>query len=269
MHKRNITMVMMAAAIFMTMDVQAQDFSAATIQSNYQVLVPARQNDFDKQIESILKLFSSLVGGGYVHTASLHNMGGIDVGLRSVFATIPDEFKDIVKRPNLPDPLEKANLVPLPFLHASLGLPANFEVTGRFFSFPLADEPGGNITLLGGAVKYGLLQGNLAMPSITILGGYHAIIVPEEYAFGTVSTMSLKGYISKGFTVVTLYGGGGVDRTSLTLEIPNIPKLDYDVSYASGTVGLTIDPFPLFRVNADFNFGEFKTFTAGVVLSFR
>jgi hypothetical protein len=159
--------------------------------------------------------------------------------------------------------------VPLPFLHASLGLPANFEVTGKFFSFPLADNPDENITLIGGAVKYGLLEDNLSAPAITLLAGYQAILVPDEYSFGTVSTLSVKGYISKGLTGITIYGGGGLDRTTLKLDIPGIITKDYDVNYTSGTVGITIAPLPLLKINADFNIGKFRNVTAGVLLNFR
>jgi hypothetical protein len=271
MRKRNIAVWTMLAAIFLSTGVQAQDFSTKTIGRNYLTLSAQRQlDDFDKQIESILLLFSSLVGSGFVHTASLHSVGGIDVGLRSVFAVVPDEFQNIVQTPqDLPDPLQEANVVPLPFLHASLGLPANFEVTGKFFSFPLADNPDENITLIGGALKYGLLEDNLSAPAITLLAGYQAILVPDEYSFGTVSTLSVKGYISKGLTGITIYGGGGLDRTTLKLDIPGIITKDYDVNYTSGTVGITIAPLPLLKINADFNIGKFRNVTAGVLLNFR
>jgi hypothetical protein len=273
MRKRIIPVVMMLAALFVMTAVNAQDFSQKTIASNYDKLKGTQQgrDAFDEQIESILKLFSSLVGSGFVNTASLHSVAGIDVGVRGVFAVIPDELKDIVKPPptDLPDPLQEAEVVPLPFFHGSLGLPANFEVTAKFFTFPVADEPSGNITLLGGALKYGLLKDNLSTPAIALLVGYQTILVPKDYAFGTVSTLSFKGYISKNFAILTLYGGGGIERTALTIDIPGIIKRDYDLTYPNGTVGLTLSPLPLLKVNADFNVGEVNNFTTGVSLSFR
>ncbi len=93
--------------------------------------------------------------------------------------------------------------------------------------------------------------------------------MPDEYAFGTVSTLSFKGFISKDFSVVTLYAGGGIERTALTIDIPGIITRDYDLKYPNGTVGLTLSPFPPFKLNADFNFGEVNNFTAGASLSFR
>ncbi len=236
------------------------------------------QNEFDDQVESVLQLFSSLAGAGFVNTASLHSLGGVDIGLRSIFAIVPDEFKDVIpatpSRVNIKDPLEGTDTVPLPFLNASVGLPGNFEVLGRLFYFPLGDKPtDGSVTFLGGALKYGLLRGNLALPDITVLVGYQTFIVPDEYDFGTVKTFSFKGFVSKGLGPVTIYAGGGLDRTSLKLKQENIPiplpKTDYDGTHTHGTFGLTVKPIPFLKLNADYNFGEFPNFTIGANLSVR
>ncbi len=273
MRRQMLVVLMLLVGSFSFTNLEAQDFSKPTIQGNYQAVVQKQitQDDFDKQIESIVKLFSSLVGSGFVNTASLHNIGGLDIGLRAVITAIPDEFKDIVPDnvPNVKDPLTGTNTVPFPFLHASLGLPGNLEITGKFFTVSVADRPDGNVTLLGGGLKYGLLRGNAALPAITLLGGYQTVIVPDEYAFGNVSTFSLKGYISKGFLIATLYGGGGIDRTNLKIDIPGLITRDYEVTYPSFTVGATITPFPLVKVNADYNHGELKNITVGVGISIR
>lgn len=272
MRKPIIPVVVMLAALFLFTRVDAQDFSQGTISTNYQTLSAQDQLDqFDEQIKSILKLFSSLVGSGFVNTASLHSLGGIDVGVRGVIATIPDEFKDIVPDnvPDVRDPLSGENTVPLPFLHASLGLPANFEVMAKFITFKVANNPDGNVTLLGGALKYGLLKDDLTTPAIALLVGYQTILVPDEYAFGTVSTLSFKGFISKDFSILTLYGGGGIERTALTIDIPGVITRDYDLTYPNGTVGVSLSPLPLLKVNADLNLGEVNNITVGVSLSVR
>jgi len=240
------------------------------------------QNELDDQVESVLQLFSSLAGAGFVNTAALHSIGGVDLGLRSIFAVVPDEFKDVVPRSstgiNIKDPLEGKDTVPLPFLNASIGLPANFEANGRFFYFPLGDEPtDGAVTVVGGALKYGLLRGNLGMPDITVLVGYQTFIVPDEYDFGNVGTFSFKGYVSKGLGFATIYAGGGIDRTALKVDRDKLPdflkpvitKTEYDGTHTHGTIGLTVNPLPLLRVNADYNFGEFPNFTIGANLSVR
>ena len=93
------------------------------------------QANLDKQVEVLLQLFSSLSGSGFVNTASLHKVGGVDVRATFVGTPVPDEFKDII--PTVPNPLDSSvNFVPFAFLHGNVGLPANFEVYGRFFTPP-------------------------------------------------------------------------------------------------------------------------------------
>jgi len=273
MRRQTIAVLMLFTVCFLFANVGAQDFSKSTIRKNYEVLSANRRTgDFDKQIESILKYFSSLVGSGFVHTASLHQIAGLDIGARGVITVVPDELKDIVpgNLPDVKDPLSGANAVPIPFLHASLGLPANFEIMAKFTTTSF-DQPDESVTLLGGALKYGLLRGNMALPAVTLLAGYQTLLVPDQYAFGNVSTVSLKGYISKGFGIATLYGGGGIDRTNLKLEIPGFPDLkgEYEVTYASGVVGATFSPLPLLKVNGEVNLGELKNITVGATISIR
>lgn len=228
------------------------------------------QSDLDKQVKSLLNLFSSLVGSGFVNTAALHSVGGVDVRLSGIFTPIPDEFKDII--PTVQDPLEGVDFVPFAMFHGNIGLPANLEVYGRFFTLPIKGNPGGNVTLVGGGLKYGLLRGNLASPDITIMGGYQTILVPDEFNFGSVATLSLKAYISKDFALLTLYGGGGIDRTALSLNVPGLPpdiNKDYDTVYPHGTIGLAFRLIPLLRINIDGNFGDYTSVGIGAGLSFR
>lgn len=232
------------------------------------------QANLDKQVEVLLQLYSSLAGSGFINTASLHKVGGVDVRATFVGTPVPDEFKDII--PTVPNPLDSTvNFVPFAFLHGNLGLPANLEAYARFFTLPTGGDPGGNVTLLGGGLKYGILHGNLGAPDITIMAGYQTVLVPDEFDFGTVSTLSVKAYISKKFAVLTLYGGGGYDRTTLKLKLEKIPlppglfKEKYDVSYPQGTVGFTLSLIPLLNINGDLNLGELTSFTIGASLSVR
>lgn len=232
------------------------------------------QDNLDKQIEVLLQLFSSLSGSGFVNTAALHKVGGIDVRASFVGTPVPEDFRDII--PTVPNPLDSSvSFVPFAFLHGNFGLPANFEAYGRFFTLPTGGEPGGNVTLLGGGLKYGILRGNLAAPDLTVMAGYQTIIVPEAFDFGSISTLSIKAYISKKFAFFTLYGGGGYDRTTLSLKLEKIPlppglfKETYKLNYPQGTVGVTLSPLPLLNINADVNFGELTSFALGASLSVR
>ena len=211
------------------------------------------------QTEEVLDLFSSFATGGYFHSAKCHRLGGLDIGLRGVAVFVPDKYKDIIG-----DPFEDVNFVALPYLHASLGLPFNFEVMGRVFHFPMGDEPtDGAVTSFGGGLKYGLFQIPM-LPKIAVIGAYHTFRVPEEYTFGKVETLSLKAVASYALASLTLYGGFGVDRSTTVSEID-------DESYSSqsthSTIGVNFKLSTL-RFNADYNFGEFGGFNFGLGVDF-
>jgi hypothetical protein len=272
-------MAVVALVLVLTaMGAHAQDYDWVSQQVQKDPTVVNRpqefQNNLDQQIEALLQLYSSLAGSGFINTAALHKVGGIDVRASFVGTPVPDEFKEII--PGVTNPFDSTvSFVPFAFLHGNIGLPANFEVYGRFFTLPTGGDPGGNVTLLGGGLKYGLLRGNLAAPDLTIMAGYQTILVPEEFDFATVTTLSLKAYLSKKFVFLTLYGGGGIDRTSLKLKLDKIPlppglfKEKYDVDYAQGTIGVMLSPIPVLNLNADLNLGELTSFSLGASLSVR
>ncbi|RMF66676.1 MAG: hypothetical protein D6743_05985 [Calditrichaeota bacterium] len=225
-----------------------------------------------EDVDAILKFFNSLVGGGMFHTADLHSVAGLDIGLRGVVAKVPDKFK------NLPV-FSQENYLGLAFLHASFGLPGNLELFGRFFYFPIgsdqdlsatpprADSRGG-ITLIGGGLRYGLLQ-LPALPKVMVMGAYHAVLVPDEFDFGTVSTVSFKGVVSQSLPLLTIYAGGGVDITSLKLSDQFLGGDRFNKADPHLTIGAEIKPFPLVHVEAAYNIREFNSFDLGLGLSFR
>ncbi|MDZ7336906.1 MAG: hypothetical protein ONB30_00040 [candidate division KSB1 bacterium] len=242
--------------------------AVAVLVAGAMLAVPhARAQNFyvgPQDVDQVLELFSSLSAGGTFHTADLHGILGLDVGLRGVAVFVPDEYKALRQ-----GPFENVDFVGLPYVHASVGLPFRLEAMGRFFHYPLGEEPTrGGVTLAGVGLKYGLLQGPL-LPKVALMVAYHAFFVPEEYSFGTVSTLSLKAVISKGVPFITFYSGVGVDRTSLELDYQGVTG-----SYAStnlhGNVGVTIRPLPLVYANIDYMFAEeFAGFNVGVGVTIR
>ncbi len=229
------------------------------------------------EVEAILKLFGSLVGGGLYDTADLHHVGGFDVGLRGIVSKVPDEFKSL---PILVD----RDYVGLGFLHASLGLPANLELIGRFFYLPigsssdLTQTPGleadsrGGVTLIGGGLKYGLLQ-QAGLPKIMLMGTYHTLLVPSEYQFGSVNTVSFNGVISHSLAILSVYAGVGVDITTLkvddTVPIPGFGGERFTENTVHGTFGVRVTPLPLVHVNGALNLGKFNSLELGLGISIR
>ncbi|MFQ6115372.1 MAG: DUF6588 family protein [bacterium] len=227
----------------------------------------------EQEVDAILKFFGSLVGGGLYHTADLHSVGGIDVGLRGIVANIPEDVKSL-------SAFSEEDLVGLAFLHGSFGLPGNFELFGRFFYFPIgsdadlnasppraADSRGG-VTLIGGGLKYGVLQ-LPGLPKVMVMGTYHAVLVPDEFDFGTVSTVSFNGVASYSVPIFTLYAGGGIDISSLRLNDEFLNGDRITESEPHLTLGAQIKPFPLVHANASYNVSEFNSFDLGIGISFR
>ncbi len=263
--KHKLMWLVLGAVLLFHTPIQAQSFNL----SQY------TQDQLDDQIEPLLQLFASLVGSGFVNTAELHGIAGFDLGARAVLAIVPDEYKQFAP-PQPPGPLAGQDVVPLPFLNASLGLPGNLEAMGRLFTFPMGDDPTrGAVTLAGLGLKYGILQ-LPALPKIVVIGAYHMLFVPEDFDFGTVKVASAKIFSSVDFLIFTLYVGAGIDRTFLTVEIPagspNFPggfKETFSGTHTHTTVGLTATIFPLVRANVDYNFGKFPSATVGLSVSFR
>lgn len=256
--------------------------TGTTLQAQYFQFDNSELYQTPKSIEDAvgasLKMFGAIVGGGLFHTADLHSVGGLDVGLRGAIASVPDEFDDV---PVFID----ADNVGLAFLHGSLGLPGNLELIGRFFYFPMgtdgslplsppeAVDSRGGVTLIGGGLKYGILQAPL-LPKVMIMGTYHVLMVPKEFDFGTVGTLSFKAVASYSIPLFTAFIGGGIDISRLTLDddLPLFPDLggeSFNENSTSATFGLTVSPLPLVNVNASYTIGEFNTLAVGVGIGLR
>lgn len=245
----------------------------SNVQAQYFKFENQNDDTIREEVGAILKFFGALVGGGLYHTADLHNTGGLDVGLRGTVAHVPDEFKGLPV-------FSEENLLGLAFLHGSLGLPGNFELMGRFFYFPLgadaqpnanppraADSRGG-VTLIGGGLKYGLIQ-MTGVPKVLVMATYHALIVPEEFDFGTVSTLSFNGVVSHSIPLLSVYAGVGVDITTLKLKDQFLNGDRFSETVPHATVGANVSVFPLVHVNGAYNIGKFNSFDLGIGISFR
>lgn len=253
--------------------------SSSSSQAQYFVFEqPTYQSagDVEDAVGAALKFFGSVVGGGFFHTADLHSTGGFDVGIRGVIANVPEDFKALPV-------FSEQDFVGLAFLHGSVGLPGNFELFGRFFYFPLGDgqdvsltppraDSRGGVTLIGGGLKYGLVQ-LPGLPKVMVMGAYHALLVPSEFDFGTVGTLSLKAVASYSLPILTVYLGGGIDFTRLELtDLPFFPDLagkSFTENQPHFTVGAKVSPFPLLHVNGSYTLSEFKSFALGLGVSFR
>ena len=98
-----------------------------------------QQDAIDKQIKTLLKLYNSLAGAGFVNTAELHHIGGIDVRLSYLGSPVPEQFRDLI--PTVKDPLEGVEFTSYGVLHGNLGVLPRLEVISSRFA-PMVGSDG-------------------------------------------------------------------------------------------------------------------------------
>ncbi len=125
----------------------------------------------------------------------------------------------------------------VPKLHLTKGLPLGFDV-GLVYS----KVPTTNISLLGGELKYAILDGGMATPAVAIRGAFTKLSGVNQLSF---NTKSLDISISKGFVMFTPYAGVGKVWANSTANV---------VSVAPGFAGMTLsDSFSQNKLFAGFN----------------
>lgn len=102
------------------------------------------------------------------------------------------------------------NSIIVPKLHVFKGLPLGIDI-GAFYSA----IPTTNIKLMGGELRYAIMDGGLALPAVGIRGAMTKLSGVDQLSFGT---KSLDVSISKGFLMFTPYAGVG------TVWIDSTPK---------------------------------------------
>jgi len=91
--------------------------------------------------------------------------------------------------------------VPVPKLHVIKGLPLNFDVGAVYTKIPTT-----NISLLGGELRYAILEGGVASPALAVRGTFTKLSGVDQLDF---STKGLELSVSKGFAMLTPYAGVG------------------------------------------------------------
>jgi hypothetical protein len=124
----------------------------------------------------------------------------------------------------------------MPKLHLHKGLPLGIDIAAF-----IANIPAINAQLVGGELRYALIDGGLATPAVGIRGAFTNLSGASQLAF---STRSVDVSISKGFAFLTPYAGIGQVWVNSS---PNVPGLSNE-SFAQGKV----------FVGANFSMGLFN-----------
>ncbi len=228
------------------------------------------------------------LGGSLYHRGGIKGFPRFDIGLSAVYVPIPDAgktFDSVIG--NVPTvfgsdktdnpaaiPGTNANYFALPMLHANIGLIANLEATARFTKANISNV--GDLTIYGGGLKYGLselLPIGLLPLDFSIQAAYHKFALGSIIDAGTFS-MNLQASVSIPLFPVSVYGGAGYDKSSMTVKtnafnvseqfmlgdviVDGKNSLRYNLG-----VSLTL---LLLNVHADYNIGEYNSFGAGVMV---
>ena len=89
----------------------------------------------------------------------------------------------------------------VPKLHVAKGLPLGFDVALVYSKIPTT-----NISLIGGELRYAILDGGVATPSVAVRGAFTKLSGVDQLSF---NTKSVDVSISKGFLMFTPYAGVG------------------------------------------------------------
>jgi hypothetical protein len=128
---------------------------------------------------------------------------GFDVGIEVTGVNISDSaWKNAIEDRNVPSYLF------VPKVRIIKGLPLGLDI-GAFYS----QVPDTNIKLYGGEVKYSILEGGTITPAIALRGSYTQLSGVSELDF---KNYGVDASISKGFLMVTPYGGVGISKFEST-----------------------------------------------------
>ena len=146
--------------------------------------------------------------------------------------------------------------VPVPTLRLDKGLPMGFDV-GLMY----ATVPGSNVDLWGAQARWALLQGGIAEPAVGIRASYTKLSGVEQ---ADLNTKGLDISISKGFAVLTPYGGIGRVWVDAEPHVAGLQKEDFSLNRFFVGAGFKV---VLFNMNAELDrVGETTSFSlkAGV-----
>lgn len=128
----------------------------------------------------------------------------------------------------------------LPKLHAHKGLPFGIDIGAMYSTLP-----GSNISLMGGELRYALIDGGIATPAVALRGTYTTLSGVDQLDF---TTKGLELAISKGFAMLTPYAGVGnvwanskANVSGLTKENLSMNKVFIGLNVNMGLMNLAFE----------------------------
>lgn len=168
---------------------------------------------------------------------------GFDIGIEATAVNISEKSSFWQKAVRSGSP---PSVLILPKLHAQKGLPLNFDV-GAIYSA----VPNSNISLVGGELKWAMLEGGILMPAIAIRGSATKVLGSSEVK---ADTYGVDLSISKRILLVTPYAGVGEVWIRSSTDSQSLPvQFSQTQNLTKAFVGLKLHlPFTSLVAEADF-----------------
>ncbi len=211
------------------------------------------QGDFDNFITE----FGTAISFLHLTPAKTLGVVGFDV---SVEVIVTDINHDANYWKYLVEDNDTIGYFPIPRLHVQKGLPGKIDIGGM-----LASVPGSNVRVWGGEIKYGIVKGNAFMPAVTTRASFSQLDGVNDI---DLETYSLDLLISKGFLMMTPYGGvsalhiKGRETSALVTGLNDVEK-----DIIRPLLGVQLYPFPFCNVTAEAAFGDVPQY--GLKAGFR
>jgi hypothetical protein len=198
------------------------------------------QNVNQAQFRAVSEDLGSLLSYKSLAPAEPLGLLGFDIGVEVTATSLQNRnLLEQVSSGDIP------SAIPVPKLHVHKGLPAGFDVGLSYSSIPDLD-----ITLIGGELRYALLEGTVATPALAVRGSFSRLSGVDQLKF---NTKAIDISISKGFLNFTPYGGIG------QVWVESTPDLS-GIALPAGVQSLNQEKFTQTKLfaGANINFGLFN-----------
>ena len=209
-------------------------------------------NPFDKftgelqgQIESIAtarlnalaKDLGVLLGSGGSHNARALGFPGLDIGISANF--VPTSSENVLVKDAGVDQLL------FPTAQLEIGLPKNFDLVGRFFTYA-------NSTFIGYGLRYGIFKSKLPIsPALSVSAIYNTLNVNYDNNKFSATILSVDASASISLPVITPYISLGYTTTEITPDASITSSKGTDnATRIEGGINLSLLPLTYLKLGA-------------------
>jgi hypothetical protein len=219
-------------------------------------------DDFKNMLqEQYMKPFArdigGLIGSADFHSGKTAGFPGFNISVYVNGQTAPETDNEILKQADV-------DFFGVPVVAVTLGLPFNFEATARGVGYA-------GYTLIGGGIKWGILQGNRLFPDVKV-GAYYDIF---DHEYLKMQHWSVFASASLNLPIIKPYVGVGMDQTKLETKVVSvagplvIPGSTVTVTEPRFTAGANMTLLPMIQVFAAYHWLHGSTgFQAGASIGF-